>query len=75
MLTSTFGVIVIVFGGLAALAALEGFFVYAAARPTWKTGRGASREGLHEPPGLNAPSSPDREVASEGRVPVGAGHS
>jgi hypothetical protein len=39
----------IIIVGLVALGALEGIFAYASSSPLWKTGRGASTEGLYEP--------------------------
>lgn len=74
MLTSTFGVVVIVIVGMAALAALEGVVLYAALRPTWKTGRGASRDGLLETGELQIPADQESGIAAEHPVPVGAGH-
>ena len=78
MVTSTFGIVMIILAGLVALAGLEGFFVYAAMSPTWKTGRGASTEGLYEAPapgttpGRAIVAGQEAAVTAESRVPAGA---
>lgn len=73
MLTSTFGIVMIVLGGLAALAGMEGVVLYAALRPTWKTGRGASTEGLHEAPAPASTPARDSTVTRRSQVPVAVG--
>jgi len=72
MLTSTVGIVMIVIGGLVALAGLEGVVLYAALRPNWKTGPGASTEGLYETPALEGAPAHSRPLAGGIRVPAGA---
>lgn len=68
MTTSTFGVIMIIIVGLAALGALEGIFAYASSSPLWKTGRAASTEGLYEPVALASAAEPQSVSGHEGRA-------